>query len=62
MLRFICRETDIGAAANVGGPVHVEHKTFTEPDKLEEWLRVKSQWITRECVGVEVAENAAPTP
>jgi hypothetical protein len=59
MLRFICRETDIGAAANVGGPVHTTHKTFTDVAELEDWLKIETQWATRECLGVEVVETQA---
>lgn len=60
MLRFICRETDSGTAVHVGGPVVIEHKTFTDPAALEAWLRVKCAHVWRECIGVEVVEETRP--
>ena len=61
MLRYICQETDIGAAFNIGGPVDVFHRTFTDPVELERWLRYgdwpagqSSQYNARRVLGVEV--------
>ena len=62
MLRLIFATTDAGRAANCGGPVIVEHKTFDVdlPD-VEQWLSEPKtqQWsyIDRCFVGLEVLEG-----
>lgn len=46
---------NFGAAVNVGGPVDVEWKTFTDPAQLEAWLREPTDsYETRAVTGVEV--------
>jgi len=63
MLRLIFRETDIGAAANIGGPVNVKHETFdVDLPHVESWLRKYegNQWTTRELVGVAIVSAAEP--
>lgn len=54
-IRLICRTVNIGAAANIGGPVDVEHRTIDVdvPDEVHAWLTANQQWITREVIGVE---------
>lgn len=59
MIRLICTEVDAGAAANVGGPVNVYHKTFdAELPELEAWLREpkKMSWsyTDRMFTGIEL--------
>lgn len=63
MIRFICHEVDTGVAENVGGPVDVEHRTFTDVAELERWLRYEdnaflrnSRYNRRVVIGV-VLEN-----
>lgn len=54
-LRFICFCKDVGAAANVGGPIDITWKTFTDADELEAWLREPLRaYETREVSGVEL--------
>jgi hypothetical protein len=60
MIRIIVRESDEGAARNVGGPVQTRHRTFDVhlPD-LEQYLRnVPYDYVMREVIGVELL--AAP--
>ena len=61
MIRFICRETDVGAACNAGGPVDVRHKTFTDAAELELWLRFDDmehhKYTERTVLGVELIEE-----
>ena len=62
MIRVIVRSADRGAAANVGGPVDVEYRTFDiEVPELESFLHQpkKENWTYtfREVIGVEVAET-----
>ena len=54
-LRILCTETDFGLAANVGGPVNVNHKTFDLPcsPELEAWLADVDKWRARTIHGVE---------
>lgn len=61
-LRIILRETDDGAARNVGGPVNTEWFTIEiEAPLLETLLRQKGQYMRREVVGVElVGQRDAP--
>lgn len=65
MIRLICRETDCGAAANVGGPVEVSHKTFEiDIPVVEQWLREhigeSFSYYTRSIVGFEFIEQRTP--
>lgn len=60
MIRFICREDDIGAAANVGGPVQSYHKTFTDSAECERWINEKVEWNIRTIIGCEVVPDADP--
>ena len=68
MIRLIIRDTDYGAAANVGGYVETRFKTFDVelPADVEAYLREftderdrllaekKNIWWNREVIGVEV--------
>lgn len=61
MIRFICHEVDTGLAENIGGPVDVRHRTFTDPAKLEAWLRYEdkpglrdSHYNRRQVIGAEL--------
>lgn len=57
ILRVICVSVDAGAAANVGGPVHIDHKTFDVPatPELVKWLEVNPRsYISRSIQGVEL--------
>jgi hypothetical protein len=57
MLRVIVRMSDAGAAAHVGGPVYVEHRTFDiEAVDLEAFMRAGDDdpWKKTEIVGVEL--------
>lgn len=63
MIRFICHEVDSGCAENIGGPVDVEHRTFTDAAKLEAWLRYEdkprlrdSHYNRRQVIGAELVE------
>ena len=63
MLRVIVHSADCGAAANVGGPVHVSHRTFDiEAAALEEFLRDGRgvQYLHREVIGVEILPDVEP--
>jgi hypothetical protein len=55
-LRIICVEVDAGAAANVGGPVHIRRHTFDVPctEALTNYLNAVNQWVDRSIEGVEV--------
>lgn len=58
MIRIIARDTDIGAALHIGGPVNVTHKTFdVSLPSLEAWLSDKHDHRTREVVGVEFIQE-----
>lgn len=66
MLRAIVEDVDAGAAANVGGPVIVAHKTFDLkgiPDltRLEAYLAEAKKWTggfaSRRVIGVELVET-----
>lgn len=64
MIRFICREVNAGAAANIGGPVEVDHRTFTDAAALEAWLRMEDRpeswqraYVSRSLVGCELVES-----
>lgn len=63
MIRFLCRETNIGSAFNVGGSVDTAYVTFTDAGLLEAWLRfdgVKHRtYLSREVIGVEVPDAEA---
>ena len=56
MLRILCVENDTNAAAHVGGPVSVTHKTFAAGcPALEAWLKGEgNSYIIRSIVGVEI--------
>jgi len=63
MLRFICREVYVGHVVHAQGQPEVTWETFDAINlpELEGWLRYKDQpngtrpdYLTRECVGVEV--------
>ena len=65
MIRVIVRTADANMAANVGGPVHVYHRTFDlEAPELEEYLRepnkLEALYIDRAAIGVEVIIAPAP--
>ena len=59
-MRIICVETESGAAANIGGPVHVSYRTFDILDggeAVERWLNepLEKGWrySDRSIIGVE---------
>jgi len=55
VIRLICRESDVGAAANVCGPVNVTYKTFDlDLPEVEAWLRKTEMYIAREMVAAEL--------
>ena len=58
MIRVLCVENDIGAAANVGGPAEVRGKTFDiAAPQLEAWLTDRDdKWIKRSVSAIEVIE------
>jgi hypothetical protein len=59
-LRIIVRQSDEGAARNVGGPVQTSYKTFdVELPALEAFLSADGQpdYICREVIGVEVLKG-----
>ena len=58
-LRVIVTTTDAEAAANVGGPVHVTHKTFDiEAPEVEAFMAEKMHsYQYRAIVGVEVLQS-----
>lgn len=58
-IRIIVTTTDAGAAANVGGPVHVTHKTFdVEAPEVEAFVAEKMRpFQYRSIVGVEVIQQ-----
>ncbi len=70
MIRIIVRETDVGAAANVGAPVAITWKTFDvdAPEveaHLRETVKENMAYVGREVVGVEVVDvkrGFAPCP
>lgn len=59
-LRLIVRSVSKGAAANIGGPVETEHRTFDVEatkeveDYLLEPIHMNDHWTSREIIGVEV--------
>lgn len=55
-IRIIVTTTDAGAAANVGGPVHVTHKTFdVQAPEVEAFMAEEMRSFQYRCiVGVEV--------
>lgn len=57
-LRFVCFSKNVGAAANVGGPIDMEWKTFTDVVEMEAWLREPlDAYQTRQVAGVELMED-----
>ena len=61
MIRVLCIENDIGAAANFGGPVETRGKTFDiYAPQLEAWLTERDKWIKRSVTAVEVIEALPP--
>jgi hypothetical protein len=64
MLRIICRTDDAGMAANVGGSVCTEHRTFdVELPELEAWLREpQGTYGHRQVTGVELVGSLEPVP
>lgn len=56
MIRLVMRQDDMGHAANSGGPVVTEYKTFDiEAPQVETWLRENSGlYMQRQLVGIEV--------
>ena len=64
-LRIIVTETDWYAAANVGGPAIVKHKTFdVEAPEVEAFLSAfrESPYGSRFIAGVEVITPTKDTP
>lgn len=64
MIRLICRNIDVGAAANVGGPVNVSHKTFDiRNTEVEAWLKEAQgqMYQTREVSGAELLPDNDPS-
>lgn len=66
-MRIICVETESGAAANIGGPVHVSYHTFDVLDggeAVERWLNepIEKGWrySDRSIVGVEYERATKP--
>lgn len=58
MIRLIVRSTNVGAAANVGGPVDIGFKTFDiEAPELESYLSINQAYLSREVIGVELIEH-----
>ena len=60
MIEIICREIDVGAAYNVGGPVETRYVQFKiEHPEMEQWLRGgQEKYGRREIVGmIETAEK-----
>ena len=63
MIRIICTEIEYGAAAHVGGPGCITHKTFdVDIPELESWLmqpsKEKWSYCQRFCNGIEVTVEA----
>lgn len=60
-LRVIITTSDATAAAHVGGPVNVTHKTFDiEAPEVEAFMRESmSEFCNRVLVGVEIIESDA---
>jgi hypothetical protein len=55
MVRIVCLEADAGFAANMGGPVKQEVKTFdVNLPLVEEWLRKSEPFCQRSFVGIEL--------
>lgn len=59
MIRLIARSADRGAAANVGGPVDTEYKTFdVDLPEVEAWLLKNSgKYLWSEIVGAEIIKK-----
>jgi hypothetical protein len=62
ILRIICVSVDCNAAAHVGGPVKVTHKTFdiSAPPELVAWINAGGGYLDRSIQGVEVIEQEKP--
>jgi len=62
-IRIIVREDDAAMAANVGGDVHTQFRTFDiEHAELERLLRgQESAYVERRVVGVELLPPKAST-
>lgn len=58
-LRLICRESDSGAACNVGGPVIETYRTFDVEvaGDVWEWLARDAIYNSRRVIGVEVLQD-----
>lgn len=58
MLRIIVTTADCSAAANVGGPVNVTHKTFdVAAPEIESFLNEKlGTYVHRTVCGVEILQ------
>ena len=58
MIRIICRVDDASMAANVGGSVQTEFKTFDiEHPELEAWLKDVGTYSQRYVAGAERIEK-----
>ena len=65
MLRVLCRMEDAGKAANVGGSVDCEYKTFdVDLPEVEEYIRPQPDLTYRyvEVIGVEVLPSPPTNP
>lgn len=64
MIRLIMREDDMGHAANAGGPVVTQFKTFdVDLPAVEEWLRQSSGiYSQRQLAGIELLPAASTNP
>ena len=58
-IRLICVETDCGDAANVGGPIHVRHKTFDIecPPEVRAFLTNGGKYISTFISGAELIDE-----
>lgn len=63
MIRIVVRCDDAGMAANVGGAVHTEWKTFEVHDaNLEAYLKENSRtYVQAQIVGAEIVEPTEST-
>lgn len=56
MIRLVMRQDDMGHAANAGGPIVTEYKTFdVDIPQLELWLRENGGiYMQRQLAGIEL--------
>ncbi len=56
MIRIVCQSSDPGMAINIGGPIHLDMKTFdVDLPEVEAWFAGKiGTYESRDFIGIEI--------